>query len=54
MNKYGDIAKELGIDPEQGVEKILADAGELIIDGRLVKAEPARASTKSATEREGE
>ena len=56
--EYSEVAKELGIDPAQGIEELLADAGELVIGGRLVKApaKPAvvKPSAKSATEKDGE
>jgi hypothetical protein len=39
MTRYSEMAKRLNIDPNQGVEKTLAEVGELIIGGRLVRSD---------------
>ena len=46
--RYQEIARELGIDPEQGVEQQLEQAGELVIGGRLITAEPQPTATEKA------
>lgn len=50
MSKHRSISEELGIDPAQGVDELLAQAGELIVAGRLVVAPKHRVPAEPAAE----
>ena len=55
--RYSDFCKQRGLEPDPAVAQLLADAGELIIGGQQVTAEPAapeKPKAKSPTEKEGE